>query len=187
MNRMIVFLVVMMFMAAPFYAEGEDETVLTMRKDVYEDTVLNGVKHYQMADYDRAFDLLGRTAVQGDKESQYLIGLMYLKGQGVTKHTLRGLAWMQTGCESKKKKWTRDYKKIIKKLDKQQIARVDRLAADYIRLYGMKAQQVTCEKRVLPGSHLKQYICQKEAGWVMKGDWDLPSMREFEQYHVINR
>ena len=184
MDRLSVFIAVMMIAPATFSAEKEDEQALTMRKDVYEDTIVNGIKHYRLGDYDKAFDLLGRTAVQGDKESQYLIGFMYLKGQGVKMHTLRGLAWMQTACESEMKKWTRDYKKMIKKLNKQQIARVDQLAAEYIRLYGMEAQHVTCKKRDLPGSYRKQFICQKEAGWVMKGDWDLPSLREFEQYHV---
>lgn len=184
MNRMIVFLAVMMMAAATFSAEEADEKVLTMRKDIYEDTIANGIRHYRAEDYDKAFDLLGRTAVQGDKESQYLIGVMYLKGQGVEKHTLRGLAWMQTGCEAKMKDWTRDYNKIIEKLNKQQISRVDKLAAEYIRLYGMAAQQVTCKKRDMHGSYLKRYVCQKEAGWVLKGEWDLPSLREFEQYHV---
>jgi len=184
MNRMIVFLVVVMFAAIPVFAEGEDEEVLTMRKDIYEETIIKGIKFYKLEEYDKAFDLLGRTAVQGDKESQYLIGLMYLKGQGVEKHTLRGLAWMQTACESEMKAWTRDYEKIIKKLSEQQIARVDRLAADYIRLYGMEAQQVTCKKRDLPASYRKKYICQKEAGWVRKGDWDLPSVEDIEKYRI---
>lgn len=186
-KRLVMVLMLAAIASATFGQDSADEKVVTMRRDIFEDTILDGIKHYRAENFDKAFDLLGRTAVQGDKESQYLIGLMYLKGQGVDKHQLRGLAWMKTACESEMKKWVRDYKKITKKLNQQQLARVDKQAEQYVRLYGMQAQNVTCKNESIVGSYRKQYVCRKESGWVMKGQWDLPSMREFEQYNITGR
>lgn len=183
-KRIVLALMLAAIAPATVAQNNTDEKAVYMRRDIFEETILNGIKHYKAENYDKAFDLLGRTAVQGDKESQYVIGLMYLKGQGVDKHQLRGLAWMKTACESKMKNWVRDYKNITKKLNREQLTRVDKQAEQYIKLYGMKAQNVTCANESIPGSYRKQYVCRKEAGWVLKGQWDLPSMREFEQYHM---
>ena len=52
--------------------------------------------------YKSAFQLLSDAASKGMKESQYLLSLMFLKGEGVDKNILIGLGWLGVAGHSAK-------------------------------------------------------------------------------------
>ena len=91
MKRALLSLVVLCI-SLPLYAALVDQSEIVALYD----RERSGMRAYQAGDYESAFEFLSVTATKGLKESQYLVALMLLKGQGVDKSTLAGLAWL--GC-----------------------------------------------------------------------------------------
>ena len=55
---------------------------------------------YQAGDYREAARDFKRLAQKGDGRSQYLLGLLYLNGQGVDKATERGIDWLKRSAQN---------------------------------------------------------------------------------------
>jgi TPR repeat protein len=121
----------------------------------------SGLKQYNRDNYERAFELLSETAVQGLKKSQYILAFMFLKGEYVDKNLLLGMAWMGVAKESKEKEWVEQYDNLYAKFNDAQQAMVDAKVNQYIERYGLKATRVTCEKLQAAGSRVIETRCIK--------------------------
>src|SRR5208283_2747356 len=58
-----------------------------------------GIKAYQGGDYKTALSLLSMAAVQGNAAAQTNIGLMYYKGQGVSKDYEQAARWYEMAAD----------------------------------------------------------------------------------------
>lgn len=124
----------------------------------------NGIKAYMAGDYDSAFDTLSSTATKGLKESQYLVALMLLKGEGVSKSTLAGLAWLGVAIESGNEEWIGTFNMMYESLSPEHRATIDEQVRRYVEKYGSSAQGISCSKRPLTGSHRSELRCSKQEG-----------------------
>ena len=118
-----------------------------------------GIKYYQREEFDRAFELLNEAAQGGFKQSQYLLGLMYLKGEHVEQSLGTGLAWLGVANEMDMKGWQQQYDDIYARLNEAQQAFIDGQVAEYIEKYGMDALEISCEKRARLGSRKIEIEC----------------------------
>ena len=154
MNRAIT-IVVATFMSFSAMAEMfEAERIATL----YEKEA-RGARAYVAGRYDSAFELLSDTASKGMKESQYLISVMFLKGEGVNKNVLFGLGWLGVAIESGNEEWINTFNTLYDSLNDAQRAMVDDKIKTYVAKYGSAVQGVTCRNRGAAGSRESQLRC----------------------------
>jgi TPR repeat protein len=126
-------------------------------------TVINaqkaGVKYHKQAEFEKAFEKLSISAQGGIKQSQYLLGIMYFKGQYVKQSLATGMAWLGVANEIHIKDWKATYNNIYNKLNAKQQEYIDKIVAEYIERYGMKTQKLTCKKKASLGSRKIQIYC----------------------------
>src|SRR3954468_8888559 len=68
-------------------------------ESVYTDLLFVSKTAYQGKRYDEAFPLMKKASCAGDKESQWMLGHMYLLGQGVDRDDFTGYAWIKVAAE----------------------------------------------------------------------------------------
>jgi len=128
----------------------------------YSATVKRAQAAYQLGDFEEAHRLGLQCAQWGDKGCQWIVGILYLKGDGVEQNGLEGMKWMTVAAESGKQEWVEIYGKVMAQLPPNSRAIVERQGQDYIDRYGMRAQNVYCTKRADTGSHIKRVVCNKQ-------------------------
>jgi TPR repeat protein len=136
----------------------------TERISLLYDKELRGARAYVDGRYESAFELLSDTASKGMKESQYLMSLMFMKGEGVNKNVLFGLGWLGVAIESGDEKWINTFNTLYESLNDTQRAMVDDKVKVYVAKYGGVAQGVTCSNRGAAGSREVQLRCDKAPG-----------------------
>ena len=159
MKRALLSLVVLCI-SLPLYAALVDQSEIVALYD----RERSGMRAYQAGDYESAFELLSVTATKGLKESQYLVALMLLKGQGVGKSTLAGLAWLGVAIESGNEEWLDTFNMMYESLNQEQRAMIDAAVKRFVDKYGGSVQGVSCSKRPLAGSHRAELRCSKSEG-----------------------
>jgi len=120
-----------------------------------------GVRYYKNGKYQIAFDKLTYSAKRGLKLSQYLLGIMYLKGQHVEQSLFYGMAWLGVAKESKAKEWVTLFDEIYAKATPEEQQAIATNTAKFIEKYGMKAQAITCNKRARLGERKIIRECTK--------------------------
>lgn len=128
------------------------------------DKEARGVRAYSAGRYESSFDMLSDTASKGMKESQYLLSLMFLKGEGIDKSVLIGLGWLGVAIESGNEEWNNTFNTLYDSLNDAQRAMVDAKVKDYVAKYGSAVQGVSCEKRTTAGSRRLEVRCDKAVG-----------------------
>lgn len=128
------------------------------------DKELRGARAYVDGRFEPAFQLLSDTASKGMKESQYLLSLMFLKGEGVDKNILIGLGWLGVAIESGDEEWNNTFKTLYDSMNDTQRAMVDEKVKDYVAKYGGVVQGVTCSNRSAAGSREVDVRCDKSPG-----------------------
>ena len=139
---------------------------------LYDETQINilyerefdGMHAYEAGDYERAFEVLSETATKGLKDSQYLIALMFMKGDGVPKNLLIGFGWLGVAIESGNEEWKETYNSFYSTLNDRQRAMVDEQVRRYTEKYGGDVQGVTCTRRSAVGDRQIRLRCNKVAG-----------------------
>ena len=121
----------------------------------------SGIKQYDRGNYDRAFELLSETAIQGLKKSQYLLAFMFLKGEHVDKNILLGMAWLGVAKESEDEEWVELYDNMYSRANEAQQAMIDAKVNQYVERYGMSATNVTCARAQAAGSRRYEMRCLK--------------------------
>ncbi len=127
----------------------------------YRDMLLNAAKAYERKDFDDAFKLIRRDACAGDKGSQAALGKMYLLGQGVQRNDLIGYAWLKTAGEYQFMGTRSVTRKLHEAMTPKQRQIADSKADELLRLYGMQATGVSCNRGSSQGGNIKDMVvCQ---------------------------
>ena len=155
---LIIFLI--MFMATSAFAGLYD----AQRLNTLYKKEINGIRAYDDREYETAFEYLSDTAAKGLKESQYLLSIMFMQGQGTNKSILFGLAWLGVAIESGDEEWQKTYDTMYQALNTAQRSMVDEKVQQYIEKYGSDTQGVTCSKRTAAGSRNFELRCAKSQG-----------------------
>jgi len=171
--------------------EGEvpDEPVKLKRIPVavYAKEIGSAKKAFKSGDYDLAFQLMSRTARWGDKNNQYVLGMMYLKGLGVEQNLMLGYAWIKLSEEgAKRQEWSAQINYIESKMSDEEAIVAVQLVEELRLKYGTEAKSIACERVTKKGSHIKYTLCGPDlrprenyiemtpeeyyAGSVVKGD-----------------
>ena len=138
---------------------------------------INGIRAYDDGEYDTAFKYLSDTASKGLKESQYLVSIMFMQGQGTNKSVLFGLAWLGVATESGNEDWQSTFDTIYMALSEAQRTMVDEKIREYAKKYGSATQGVTCAKRATAGSRRIELRCAKNQGNYPEHDVELALTR----------
>ena len=152
----LVFLFASLTAAAALYDADQINALFERETD--------GIRAYQRADHATAFKILSNTATKGLKESQYLVALMFMKGEGVNQSILIGLGWLGVAKESGNEDWINTFDTFYAALNERQRRMVDEQVLRYVERYGGKAQGVTCARRTSAGSRQVRLLCDKAAG-----------------------
>ena len=128
------------------------------------DKELSGIRAYVDGRHEAAFKILGDTASKGMKESQYLLALMFLKGEGVDKSILIGLGWLGVAIESGNEEWNNTFSALYESMNDVQRAMIDAKVKDYVAKYGSVVQGVSCRKRTTARSRRLEIRCDKSVG-----------------------
>lgn len=133
-----------------------------------------GVRLYDAGEHARAFMILRETAAKGLKTSQYVIAFMFMKGEGVDKNMLYGLAWLGLAAESGQEDWLAMYDKFYDSLSAAQKSMLDEKVEEFRARHGAAVQGVTCAKSAALGSRTIQMRCRKHEGTYPDHDIDMP-------------
>ncbi|RJE77142.1 hypothetical protein BGP78_09915 [Pseudoalteromonas sp. MSK9-3] len=109
---------------------------------------IKGIRYYQSGNYEKAYEQLKEPAAWGYKGSQYLMAFMFLKGLHVEQSTLTGMAWLGVAKEAKVEEWLEQFDSFYAAAPKSLQAKIDIKVAGYIDKYGLKAQRMTCNKKL---------------------------------------
>lgn len=128
------------------------------------DKEARGIRAYTGGRYESAFNMLSDTASKGMKESQYVLALMFLKGEYVDKSILIGLGWLGVAIESGNEEWNKTFNTLYESMNDAQRAMVDAKVNDYVAKYGTVIQGIACKKRAAAGSRRIEVRCDKSVG-----------------------
>ena len=123
-----------------------------------------GIDLYRAGAFERAYSELAEPAAKGLKVAQQLMGLMYLRGEGVEKHPLKGVALLGLAAETGDKTVERQYSEALKRVPDQFRDVVRQQVQFYIARYGMAAQGISCKRTRKPQSHFTAMDCDKAPG-----------------------
>ena len=159
MKRPIVVFLMMLMATSAYAGLYDNQRLNTLYKKE-----INGIRAYDNGEYETAFEYLSDTAAKGLKESQYLLSIMFMQGQGTNKSILFGLAWLGVAIESGDEEWQKTYDTMYQALNTAQRSMVDEKVQQYVEKYGSDKQGVTCSKRTAVGSRSYELRCAKSQG-----------------------
>lgn len=125
---------------------------------VYDDLLLNAKTAYQAKRYDEAFPLMKKAACTGDKESQWMVGHMYLLGQGVARDDFTGYAWIKVAAEFNSAEYRGTAEKIEKAIDPKQLPAVQAEAHTFADQYNLRATHMSCNRAASQHGHIMDRI-----------------------------
>ena len=123
-----------------------------------------GVDLYRAEAFEKAYAELSEPAAKGLKRAQHLMGLMHLRGEGVEKRPLKGVALLGLAAENGDRMVKRQYDEALKRVPEQFRDVVQQQVEFYIARYGMVAQGITCKRTRRPQSHFSAMDCDKAVG-----------------------
>lgn len=142
----------------------DDQKTLKSLKEI-DDDLGQGLDLYKRKKYEQAYPILSELAQWGIKDSQAILGTMYVKGEHVDQSIEQGLAWLGVASEkgsSKVAKSMFDY--VYEQLNDDQKKHIDTKVDHYISMYGMKVQNISCKRKAESGSRIRKKICSKTPG-----------------------
>jgi hypothetical protein len=125
---------------------------------IYSDLLLNSKIAYEGKRYDEAFPLMKKAACTGDKESQWMVGHMYLLGQGVERDDLVGYSWLKVAAEFQLSEYRSTVEKIEKAIDAKQLPAVKAEAQKYLDAYGLRTTRMSCNRAASQHGHIMDRI-----------------------------
>ncbi|WP_105168206.1 hypothetical protein [Pseudoalteromonas sp. T1lg23B] len=125
---------------------------------------MNGIKYYRRGEYEKAFKVLKEPAMWGYKGSQYVLAFMFLKGQYVEQSTVIGMGWLGVANEVNVNEWREQFDAFYGAAPAPLKARIDEKVALYIQRYGMKEQNLTCDKSMNTSTKRVEVKCQHYEG-----------------------
>lgn len=137
---------------------------------VYSDLLFNSKTAYQGKRYDEAFPLMKKAACAGDKESQWMLGHMFLLGQGISRDDFTGYAWIKVAAEFNSSEYRSTVEKIEKAIDPKQFPIVQAEARKFVDNYGLRTTNMSCNRAASQRGHIMdRIICtpQSDGQFVM--------------------
>ncbi len=125
---------------------------------VYDDVLFNAKTAYQSKRYEEAFPLMKKAACAGDKESQWMVGHMYLLGQGVQRDDMTGYAWIKVAAEFNSAEYKGTVDKIEKAIDPEQLPFAQAEARKFVDNYGLRSTQMSCNRAASQHGHIMDRI-----------------------------
>lgn len=125
---------------------------------VYTDLLFNSKTAYEGKRYDEAFPLMKKAACAGDKESQWMLGHMYLLGQGVERDDLTGYAWVKVAAEFNDGEYRTTVRKIEDAIGPKQLPAVKAEAQKTVDAYSLRATHMSCNLAASQHGHIMDRI-----------------------------
>ena len=125
---------------------------------VYVDLLYDSKTAYEAKRYDEAFPLMQKAACAGDKESQWMLGHMYLLGQGVPRDDFTGYAWVKVAAEFNQHEYRATVETIEKAIGPKQLPAVQAEARKFIDAYGLRAMNMSCNRAASQHGHIMDRI-----------------------------
>ena len=127
-------------------------------RSVYEEWLFDSKTAYNGKRYDEAFPLMQKPACAGDKESQWMLGQMYLRGQGVDRDDMRGYAWLKVAAEFQSAEYRNTVRTIEDALDAPHKQEATALAGKFVDEYGTRATHMSCSLSSSRQGHIMDRI-----------------------------
>ncbi len=89
----------------------------------------------RIKDYSQAAEWFTRSAQQGYRKAQYIIGLMYARGLGVKSDPVRAYAWLKVAAAQGSRRAMVYLKKLAENMSPYQLERAHILTKDYYRRF----------------------------------------------------
>lgn len=124
----------------------------------YNDMLTNSKKAYGDKRYDEAFPLARRAACAGDKESQWMVGHMYLLGQGVERNDLAGYSWLKVAAEFQSQEYHDAVDQIEHAIDPKQLPTAKAAAQKFVDAYNIHATRMSCAQTASRHGHILDRI-----------------------------
>ncbi len=85
--------------------------------------------------YKKAAKLFKRSAMLGNADAQYKIGLMYSRGIGVSLDYIKSYVWLKIAAAQGSRKSIQYLKKIVTKIPHHRLREAHKLSRQYYRIY----------------------------------------------------
>lgn len=118
-----------------------------------------GIKLHKKGNYKKAFPKLYKTAMWGLKDSQYFLGIMYLKGQYVNQDIIKGMGFLGVANEASIKEREELFNNIYNELSDKIKRQVDASIKEFISKIGLDVKGLKCTKTSDVGSRVKVVNC----------------------------
>ncbi len=156
-------------------AEGNEQLI---KVGDYQDKLRAAFVQYQSSNYEMALTALEVMAKHGEKRAQYIVGTMYLNGQGTKQDLTKSYAWLKVANEQKNNQWKKPLLMLDEKLSTEHLEVIRQEGDAYIDKYGVKAQHLKCRKTKVLGSKKPSHQCKKSE--VKKGYYFVSSKLKSE-------
>lgn len=141
--------------AAPASEEASFERTFA---SAYGELLANSKAAYRDKHYDEAAPLMQKAACAGDKESQWLLGHMYLAGTGVGRNDLAGYSWLKVAAEFQSSEYRDTVDRIEQAIDPKQLSAAKAAAQKYVDAYGLRATNMSCARTASRHGHILDQI-----------------------------
>jgi len=145
-------------LAANAVNASDDASFDRVIPSVYTELLFDAKTAYQGKRYEEAFPLMTKAACAGDKESQWMLGHMYLLGQGVGRDDLVGYSWLKVAAEFQSSEYRATVKKIEDAINAKQLPEVKADAQKYVTAYGLRATHMSCNRSASQHGHIMDLI-----------------------------
>ncbi len=169
MKRQLIYFCAVL-LTSPVYASFYDANQIN---NIYENEA-SGLRFYEAGQHEKAFSMLKETAAKGLKRSQYILGFMLMKGEGVERNVLAGMALIGLATEANDKDWQETYERFYSALNDPQKALVDARIIEYRELFGADTQGITCARTAVVGQRKIGLVCRKGEGFYPEHELQLP-------------
>lgn len=160
--RKIVVIILLLTSIASSYV-GANSTVYKTWDHIYKQEK-KGIRQYQKGKYEQAFDSLRVPAQTGLKDAQYALAFMYLKGLHVPQSLEIGMAWLGVANEIGIEEWQETFDMLYAQVSPELQNKIDQKVSEYIQMYGMETQNLTCTRQARTGSRRVRLNCMKMEG-----------------------
>ena len=121
-----------------------------------------GEQLYRVEKYEESIPYLLFAAERGFKDSQTLLGQIYVQGLGgVKKDVVQGIGWLGVAASGKSDPRTRKlYKQVRESIPKEHDATVETIVEQFVENYDGRRTRVTCQFEASAGRHTKEVRCR---------------------------
>ena len=126
----------------------------------YNRSLKSAIMLYKKDNYLKALPALELFARRGDKMAQYIVGTMYLNGQGSEQDLLKSYAWLTVANEQKSKAWLKPLEMLQEKLPNDFLVLAKEEGIKYIDNFGITTQRLSCKNVKTIGSRTPKHHCK---------------------------